>query len=80
MNEDYLSHLLALDRKLAFVQSDETARSAFAARDLLPAIEKLRIKALTKVCGTKAALIGPAMGRCLLPFLAFNVRGIYVDL
>lgn len=49
MNEDYLGHLVALDKKLKFVQSNQMARLAFASRDLLPAIEKLRVKALVKV-------------------------------
>ena len=48
VDENYLAALTALDAKLAFLTSDETARAAFAARDLLPALEKLRMKALVK--------------------------------
>ena len=49
MNEDYLAYLLALDKKLLFVHEDELARGSYAKKDLEPALEKLRIKALTKV-------------------------------
>ncbi len=51
VNEDYLEYLLALDKKLKFVHEDEIARTSAAKRDLEPALEKLRIKALSKVGG-----------------------------
>lgn len=49
VNEDYLEYLLALDRKLRFVTEDDVARSSQARRDVEPALERLRVKALTKV-------------------------------
>ncbi|MEW5309332.1 MAG: hypothetical protein WDW38_001227 [Sanguina aurantia] len=49
INEDYLEYLLLLDKKLKFVSEDETAASSQAKRDLDPALQKLRIKALAKV-------------------------------
>lgn len=45
----YLEYLLALDAKLRYVREDEFARTSQAKRDIEPALEKLRIKAVTKV-------------------------------
>lgn len=41
--------LLALDRKLNFLRDDPVARASMAKRDVEGALEKLRIKAVTKV-------------------------------
>jgi hypothetical protein len=49
VNEEYLEYLLELDKKLKFVHEDEVARMSQATRDLEPALEKLRLKALSKV-------------------------------
>ncbi len=49
VNEEFLEHLLALDRKLRFLREDSVARSSLAQRDIEGALEKLRIKAVTKV-------------------------------
>lgn len=49
VSEDYLEHLLALDRKIKFITTDEMARGSQARKDLGPVLEKLRIKAIIKV-------------------------------
>lgn len=41
--------LVALDRKLRFVREDGVARGSLARRDVEGALEKLRVKAVTKV-------------------------------
>ena len=47
--EDYLEHLLALDRRLRFLAADGAARGSQARRDVEAVLEKLRVKAVTKV-------------------------------
>ncbi|KAG2445494.1 hypothetical protein HXX76_000110 [Chlamydomonas incerta] len=49
VNEEYMEALVALDRKLRFVREDGVARSSLARRDVEGALEKLRVKAVTKV-------------------------------
>jgi len=49
VNEDYLEYLLSLNQKLKFLKGDESAMSSAASHDLEPVIEKLRIKAVSKV-------------------------------
>ncbi|GLC44043.1 hypothetical protein PLESTB_000222700 [Pleodorina starrii] len=49
VNEEFVEPLLALDRKLLFVRDDGVARSSLAKRDIEGALEKLRVKAVTKV-------------------------------
>lgn len=49
VNEEFLEHLLALDRKIKFLAADDTARGSQARRDAEVVLEKLRIKAVTKV-------------------------------
>jgi vacuolar protein sorting-associated protein 52 len=49
VNEDYLEYLLSLDRKLHFINSDDIAKASQARKDVEPALEKLRIKAVSKV-------------------------------
>lgn len=59
VNEEYLEHLLALDRKIKFLAADDTARGSQARRDAEVVLDKLRIKAVTKVQGAP-----PALARC----------------
>jgi hypothetical protein len=59
VNEDYLEHLLALDRKIKFLGADDTARGSQCRRDVEVVLEKLRIKAVTKV-GPRALVSHPA--------------------
>lgn len=49
MNEDYLEYLLSLNQKVKFIRGDETALSSAAYQDMEPVIEKLRLKAVSKV-------------------------------
>ena len=42
-------HLTELERKLDFLQQNESARETAAYADVAPELERLRIKALTKV-------------------------------
>mmetsp|Transcript_35681 Transcript_35681/g.90202 ORF Transcript_35681/g.90202 Transcript_35681/m.90202 type:complete len:761 (-) Transcript_35681:796-3078(-) len=49
VNEDYLMYLMELDKKLKYAHEDEVAAGSQAKRDLEPALEKLRVKALVKV-------------------------------
>lgn len=49
VGEDYVEHLLVLDKKLRFVKEDSIARASAAKRDIEGALEKLRVKAVTKV-------------------------------
>ncbi|KXZ50200.1 hypothetical protein GPECTOR_17g837 [Gonium pectorale] len=49
VNEEYMEPLVSLDRKLRFLHEDAVARSSLARRDIEGALEKLRIKAVTKV-------------------------------
>jgi len=49
VNEDYLEFLMELDKKLKFIGQDDIARTSQAKHDLQPALEKLRIKAISKV-------------------------------
>ena len=49
MNEDYLPYLLELDKKLLYINQDDIAKQSQSKRDLEPALEKLRIRAVTKV-------------------------------
>jgi Vps52 / Sac2 family len=49
VSEEYMEALLQLDRKLAFIASDDTARNSAAARELEGVLEKLRVRAVTKV-------------------------------
>lgn len=44
--QDYLTQL---HKKLDFVEQDESARQTAAYRDVAPELERLRLKALTKV-------------------------------
>jgi hypothetical protein len=68
VNEDYLEYLLELDKKLKFVHEDEVARMSQATRDLEPALEKLRLKALSKV--REAAREGAGWGKAEYGWLA----------
>ncbi|KAG2482867.1 hypothetical protein HYH03_018212 [Edaphochlamys debaryana] len=49
VNEEYVEALVALDRKLRFVREDGVARQSMAKRDIEGALEKLRVRAVTKV-------------------------------
>lgn len=49
VNEDYLEYLLELNKKLKFMSGNEVARASLAKRELDPPLEKLRIKAVSKV-------------------------------
>jgi hypothetical protein len=49
VSEDYLEQLLLLDRKIQYITSDDTARSSQCRQDIEPVLEKLRVKAITKV-------------------------------
>ncbi|GAX77086.1 hypothetical protein CEUSTIGMA_g4532.t1 [Chlamydomonas eustigma] len=49
VGDDYLEYLSELDKKLKFVNGDEVAKASQSRKDLEPALEKLRIKAVTKV-------------------------------
>jgi hypothetical protein len=49
VTEEYLEHLLLLDRKIAYITTDETAKGSQCRRDVEPVLEKLRVKAITKV-------------------------------
>lgn len=50
VNDDYLMYLMELDKKLKYAHEDDIAVVSQAKRDLEPALEKLRVKALAKVC------------------------------
>ena len=56
MTEDYLEQLLLLDRKIAYITTDETAKGSQCRRDVEPVLEKLRVKAITKVCRVHGTL------------------------
>lgn len=49
VNDDYLEYLLTLNHKLKFIHGDEMAISSAAFHDVEPVIEKLRLKAVSKV-------------------------------
>eukprot|EP00210_Caulerpa_lentillifera_P001709 g1642.t1 len=49
VNDDYLEYLLTLNHKLKFIHGDEMALSSAAYHDVEPVIEKLRLKAVSKV-------------------------------
>jgi hypothetical protein len=49
VNEDYLMHLSELDKKLLFINQDDIARQSQSKRDLERALEKLRVKAVSRV-------------------------------
>lgn len=49
VDENYLLYLMELDKKLKYAHEDEVARASAAKRDLEPALERLRVKALAKV-------------------------------
>lgn len=63
MNEDYLPYLLELDKKLLYINQDDIAKQSQSKRDLEPALEKLRIRAVTKVgTGAKGAVMKVGTG------------------
>lgn len=49
VDENYLEYLLELDKKLRFMSLNDVAKVSQSKRDLEPALEKLRIKAVSKV-------------------------------
>lgn len=49
ITEEYLSYLTKLDRKLEFIDGDEKAKNSKAVSEVKPELEKLRIKAVSKV-------------------------------
>jgi hypothetical protein len=49
VSEEYLDHLLVLARKINFIQSNEAARSSQGRRDVEQVLEKLRLRAISKV-------------------------------
>ncbi|GIL58131.1 hypothetical protein Vafri_12985 [Volvox africanus] len=49
VSEEFMEPLLSLDRKLNFLRDDPVARGSLAKRDVESTLEKLRIKAVTKV-------------------------------
>lgn len=76
VGEDYLEHLLSLDRKLSYLNSDELAAGSQARRDVEPVLERLRMRAITKVgrtvlavslrlCGAVAGFAGGCRGERL---------------
>lgn len=50
VNAAYIKQLQLLNRKLHFVSEDQSARSSQALRDVQPELERLRVKAVIKVC------------------------------
>lgn len=52
--EEYLESLLLLDRKLSFMGSDAAAQGSAAARDVEGLLDKLRLRAIAKVCARGA--------------------------
>lgn len=55
VDEEYLEGLLLLGRKIAFISSNNAAAGSAAAKDVAGVLEKLRIRAIVKVCGRAAA-------------------------
>lgn len=51
MSEEYLENLLVLSRKIAFINTDDAARTSQARRDVEGVLEKLRTRAIAKVGG-----------------------------
>eukprot|EP00899_Mesostigma_viride_P022961 jgi/Mesvir1/384/Mv11278-RA.2 len=49
VNEDYLAYLLVLNRKLRFMEEDELAKRSAVKLDVEPELERLRLKAVSKV-------------------------------
>jgi hypothetical protein len=49
VNEEFLRVLQVLSKKLTYVAENSTTKDYAALRDVIPEIEKLRIKAVSKV-------------------------------
>lgn len=50
VNEDYMNTLEILSKKLKFVEVDSMVKTSKALNDVQPELEKLRQKAVSKVC------------------------------
>lgn len=63
VSEEYLEHLLVLDHKINFIQSNEAARGSQARKDVELVLEKLRTRAIAKVGMTSSI---PVPDSCVL--------------
>jgi hypothetical protein len=50
VNEEYVRTLQMLSKKLKFIEVDPMAKTSAALKDVQPEFERLRQKAISKVC------------------------------
>lgn len=55
VNEDYMKTLEILSKKLKFVEVDSMVKTSKALNDVQPELEKLRQKAVSKVCSSSSS-------------------------